>query len=278
MGGPAAAAGAHGILAAVTALEGQVRAALDGAPGRVAVAVLDHRGRRVEVDADRPVPSASTIKVPVLVAALEAVAQGRLALDSRVTVAVPRVGGSGALALTPSVTTLPLAELLALMIALSDNDATNAVIDLVGVAQVRALLDRHHLTGTRLQRHLMDLEAAARGQDNVTCARDLARVLALLVGGELLPARETDHALNLLALQQHVSGLPGALPSHVWHGNKTGELVGVRHDMALFRRGDRWAAVAVTATDLAVEGVDHGATVLPTFAAIGAAVARSLED
>jgi beta-lactamase class A len=230
----------------------------------------------VELDAHRPVPSASTIKVPILVAALAALSRGDLRLDQPVDLAVTRVGGSGALSLTPSVTTLPLEELLALMVALSDNDATNAVIDVVGIAAVQDLLERHGLSGTRLQRHLMDMEAAARGRDNVTCAADLARLLALLVTGELLPPVETDHALNLLASQQHVSGLPGALPPELWHGNKTGELVGLRHDMALFRRGERWAAVAVTATGLTVEGVDHGATVLPTFAAIGAAVAGSL--
>lgn len=262
----------------VPGLRERVAAILAAAPGRVGVAVRDHRGRQLVVDADRPVPSASTIKVPVLVAALDAVAHGRVGLDTPVALPERRVGGSGALSLTPSVTTLPLRELLALMVALSDNDATNAVIDVVGLATVQGLLDRHGLRGTRLQRHLMDMEAAAQGRDNVTCAADLATVLALLVTGALLPARETDLALDLLASQQHVSGLPGTLPPAVWHGNKTGELVGVRHDMALFRRGERWAAVAVTATGLTVGGVDHGASVLPTFAAVGAAVAARLGD
>lgn len=250
---------------------------LTAAPGRVGVAVRTHDGRRVEVGADRAVPSASTIKVPVLVAALDAVADGRLALDAVVDLPAQRVGGSGALSLVPSVTSLPLRELLGLMVALSDNDATNAVIDVVGLPAVQGLLERHHLRGTRLQRHLMDLEAAARGRDNVTCAADLAQVLALLATGRLLPPAQTDLALDLLAAQQHVSGLPGTLPPGVWHGNKTGELVGLRHDMALFRRGERWAAVAVTATGLTAQGVDHGASVLPTFAALGAAVAEELD-
>ena len=61
----------------------------------------------------------------------------------------------------------------------------------------------------------------------------------------------------------------------MWHGSKSGELTGVRHDMMLLETGSRWAAVAVTATGLADEdaGVDHGSLVLPTFARIGQLVA-----
>jgi beta-lactamase class A len=120
----------------------------------------------------------------------------------------------------------------------------------------------------------MDFAASDAGIDNVTCALDLAQVMARLRAREALPDAETVVALDLLAEQQFLDGLPALLPEGVTHANKTGELSGVRHDMALVEHDGRWAAVAVTATGLMGPsgGVDRGSTVLPTFANIGAAV------
>jgi len=248
-----------------------------GAPGRLSVAVVGADGLIVEVDGGCVVPAASTIKVPILVTALERVSGGTSSLSEPVHIGVDRVGGSGALSLVPSVTELPLIEALRLMIALSDNDATNAVIALVGFEAVGRTCRRLGLAQTRLQRSLMNHAARDAGLENVTCARDLAHLIAGLRLGEALAPVETRLALDLLAEQQFLDGLPALLPERVWHANKTGELPGVRHDMALVEHGGRWAGVAVTATGLlgsdeAADGVDRGSTVLPFFASIGAAV------
>jgi beta-lactamase class A len=258
-------------------LRREIQTLVAGAPGHLSVVVVGADGVVVEVEGGRVVPAASTVKVPILVTALERVAAGTLRLQEPVHIGADRVGGSGALSLTPSVTELPLIEALRLMIALSDNDATNAVIALVGFEAVGRTCRRLGLDHTKLQRNLMDYAARDAGLDNVTCARDLAQVLAGLRLGEALPQAETRVALDLLAEQQCLDGLPALLPEKVWHGNKTGEQTGLRHDMALVEHGSRWAGVAVTATDLGGkgdggDGVDRGATVLPTFANVGAAV------
>jgi beta-lactamase class A len=255
-------------------LRREIQALAAGAPGHLSVAVVGADGLIVEVEGGRVVPAASTIKVPILVTALERVADGTSSLQEPIHIGADRVGGSGALSLTPSVTELPLIEALRLMIALSDNDATNAVIALVGLEAVGRTCRRLGLTHTQLQRNLMDYAARDAGLDNVTCARDLAQVMAALRLGEALPQAETRVALDLFAEQQRLDGLAALLPEKVWHGNKTGEQTGLRHDMALVEHGGRWAGVAVTATDLidGDDGVDRGSTVLPTFASIGAAV------
>ena len=87
----------------------------------------------------RVVPAASTIKVPILVAVLRLVARGELGLGDSMQLGDDRVGGSGPLAALASVTQLQVGELLELMITLSDNDATNALLDLVGLAEVDRL-------------------------------------------------------------------------------------------------------------------------------------------
>jgi beta-lactamase class A len=258
-------------------LRREIETLVGGAPGQLSVVVVGADGVVVEVDGGRVVPAASTIKVPILVAALERVADGASRLEEPIHIGADRVGGSGALSLVPSVTELPLIEALRLMIALSDNDATNAVIVLVGFEAVGQTCRRLGLEDTQLQRTLMNHAARRAGLDNLTCARDLAQMMASLRLGEALPQAETRVALDILAEQKSLDGLPALLPEEVWHANKTGELSGVRHDMALVEHGGRWAGVAVTATALmgrddADDGVDRGSTVLPTFANIGAAV------
>ena len=246
------------------------------APGRVGLAVRFSDGRGLRIGADRVVPSASTIKVPVLVAALAACQAGRLGLDDPVELPPPgeRVGGSGPVELLPSVRALPLREVLTLMICLSDNDATNVAIDLVGRPAVADILALVPTRSTVLRRRLMDLAAAARGEQNTTCAADLADLLVALREGRLLDPVHTEVALAVLRRQQFLEGLPAYLPESLPVAAKNGSLPGLRADLALLEPAPgRWAVAAVVATDLAQGDVDRGTAVLPVFAAIGEIVA-----
>ncbi len=264
---------------ATTDLAAQLTRLVAAAPGRLGVSVRLSDGGRVDVDAERVVPAASTIKVPVLVAALAACQDGRLSLDAPVTLPRPaeRVGGSGPVELLPSVGALPLVEVLTLMVCLSDNDATNAVIDLVGRRAVAAVLALVPTSHTHLRRRLMDLRAAAEGVENTTTARDLSDVLVALREGRLLDPAHTQLALAVMRRQQLREGLPAYLPDGVPVASKTGSLHGVRSDMALIEPAPgRYAAVAVVATGLVggdavagLPGTDRGTAVLPFFAEIG---------
>ncbi len=241
-------------------------------PGQVSVAVRSGEGFRFDSDADRVVSAASTIKVPILLAYL---ASG-LPLDLPVSLPDARVGGCGPLSLLPSVTSLPGAEALRLMIALSDNDATNALIGLVGVGEVMRLLGRAGTRHTALRRRMMDSAAAAAGLENETCAADMADLLVAVREGRLLAPRETATALAIMREQQFDEGLPAYLPADVRCASKTGSLDGVRHDIALLERGDAWVAVAALGTDFMDGTIDRGTSVYPTYAAIGEAVATLL--
>src|SRR5665811_2266223 len=95
-------------------LPGEIRALVAAAPGELSVVVVGADGLIVDVDGGRVVPAASTIKVPILITALEQVALGDLRLQQPVPIGPHRVGGSGALSLLPSVTELPLVETLRL--------------------------------------------------------------------------------------------------------------------------------------------------------------------
>ncbi|MEO9152728.1 MAG: serine hydrolase [Lapillicoccus sp.] len=252
------------------------------APGTIGCAVRLDDGRAFAFDANRVHASASTIKVPILVSALLACQEGRLSLDE--PVALPpgseRVGGSGPILLLPSLEALPLREILTLMIALSDNDATNAVIGLLGFPAVAEVLAQVPTRHTRLERTMMNPAAVARGEDNETSAADLVAIVVALRDGRLLDRVHTETALAILRTQQFLEGLPAYLPESVTVASKTGSIPGMRGDVALFERDGRWAVVAVLASDLgegeAAVAVDRGTAVLPAFADVGEAVAALL--
>lgn len=265
-------------------LAGGLADAVAGAPGRWGVAVVADDGWTWSHDPDRVASSASTIKVPILLGVLRLVEQGRLRLDDDVPLAPPddRVGGSGPLRLMRATRALPLVEALHLMIALSDNDATNAVLayaDLLGTDTVGDLLARVPTAHTSLRRRMMDLDAEASGLRNETTAGDLAAILVALREGRLLGEAMTRTAIEILRTQQLRDGLPAYLPQEVEVGSKTGDLPGLRADLALLERGGRWVAVAVLADGLhtgEAGGADRGTAILPVFAQIGELAAELL--
>ena len=266
-------------------LEERLTAVAESSPGRLGVAARDDRGWSWSFDAERVSRSASTVKVPILVTVLRLVEQGRLDLGDHIAIAAfeHRVGGCGPLSLLPSVTSLPLVEALRLMIALSDNDATNAVLDhaaLLQSGEVGRLLAEVPTRHTRLQRPMMDPASVAAGLENETCPQDLVDLLVALRTGRLLGPDLTRLAVGILRAQQFVAGLPAALPAGVVAASKTGELPGLRADLALLERDERWVAVAVVADRLTdpedLGGPDHGTAVLPLFATIGELAAERL--
>src|SRR5207245_4060797 len=79
--------------------------------------------------------------------------------------------------LTPGVTRLTLRDVATRMIAVSDNSATNVLIDRVGMESVNAMLAGQGFSATRLRRKMMDLKAAQQGRENVASPRELAQLL-----------------------------------------------------------------------------------------------------
>lgn len=217
-----------------------------GYVGEVGLLVTDLAGRELyALNPGRGFPAASTIKVPLLALALQEAQAGRLDLRERVTVgAEDRVPGSGVLhELGPGLNPT-WEDVLTLMIVVSDNTATNLVIDRLGVEAVNAWLDGLGLSGTRLVGKLQlpperRNEAQRRGERNRTTARDQVSLLGRLARGDLLDPCHTELALSVLSRQQ----FRDLLARHVPRGedgeplyrvaSKSGELPGVRHDVGV---------------------------------------------
>ncbi|GAA4615582.1 serine hydrolase [Saccharopolyspora hordei] len=244
-------------------------------PGRVGLAAWDLAEREpVVLGAERVVPAASTIKVLIMVTALRAVHAGTLELDAPRQLPTERVGGAGLLRQLRSVERLSLRDLITLMVVISDNAATNAVIDAVGFDAIRECAANLGCTGTRVERKLMHHHEPGR---NETTALDQARVLDRLARGAALPPGLTEHALGVLAEQQVRDRLPALLPVGARCWNKTGELLGLRHDVGLLGVDRPQAVIAVLVDELTDERSCHGYRGGPACDAI-AALGRSAFD
>src|SRR5690349_279491 len=136
--------------------------------GVLAVAILDlASGQRYLLHADEVMPTASSIKIAILAELYRQAQQGKVKLTDFYTLQQSdMVGGSGITSvLTPGMTKLTLRDVAGLMISVSDNSATNVIIDRIGMENVNALLDSLGLTHTRLRRKMTDIKAAAEGRE-----------------------------------------------------------------------------------------------------------------
>lgn len=177
---------------------------------------------------------ASSIKITVLANLYLQAQQGKLKLTEVYTVnAADLVADSDIMnGLTPGVTRVTLRDLATMMVAVSDNAAANVLIDRLGIENVNAMLDSLGLTHTRLQRKMMDLEAAKRGRENISTPKEMMTLLDAIYHGKLLNKESTADFFQLLSTNKK-SFIPRDLPPDLKVANKPGELEAVRNDSGI---------------------------------------------
>lgn len=220
--------------------------------GVLAVAILDlSTGQKYLLHADEVLPTASSIKIAILAELYRQAQQGKLKLTDMYTLqSGDVVGGSGiAGVLTPGATRLTLRDVAALMISVSDNSATNVIIDRIGMENVNALLDSLGLAHTHLRRKMMDLKAATEGRENIATPREMMTLLEDLYRGKVLNKQFTEDFFNLLSVHKE-SYIPRELPEDLRVANKPGELEGVRNDSGIVFTGKRPYVISVMTTFL----------------------------
>jgi beta-lactamase class A len=222
---------------------------LDGVLG---VAILDlSSGKKILLHADEVFPQASSIKIAVLAELYRQAQAGKLKLTDLYTVqASDLVADSDIMnGLTPGVTRITLRDLATMMVAVSDNSATNVLIDRVGMENVNALMDSLGLAHTRLRRKMMDLKAAGEGRENVSTPAEMMALLENLYRGKVLNREMTDDFFKMLSTHKQ-SFIPRDLPEGVKVANKQGELEGVRNDSAVVFVENRPYVICVMTTYL----------------------------
>ena len=220
-------------------------------------------------------PSASLIKLPILATFWEAAEVERLDPMERVSVSAEalRVEGTGVLkALAPNLEPT-WSDLATLMITVSDNVATNLIIDRLGFEAIQAWIDGAGLRDTRLERRMLDRNAMSEGKSNVTSAADIEALLFAVATGTCGSAYGSRQMRRALDAQQIQDRLARRVPSTVRVINKTGNFADVTHDAGIMMWPGGTLVVAVltqgvspiwqamdTIADIAVALVDACAT------------------
>ncbi len=225
----------------------QIDQHLDGVMG---VAIVDlATGDHYFLHEDEVFAQASSIKITVLADLYLQAQQGRLKLTDLYTVqSSDLVQDSDIMnGLTPGVTRVTLRDLATMMVAVSDNSATNVLIDRVGMHNVNAMLDSIGLTHTRLRRKMMDLEAAKRGRENISTPREMMTLLDAIYHGKVLNKESTEDFFKILSTNKD-SFIPRDLPADLKIANKPGELEAVRNDSGIvFVEGRPYVICVMTA-------------------------------
>jgi beta-lactamase class A len=228
----------------------QIAAQLDGVMG---VAVLDLTdGRTLLRNADRVFPSASSIKIAILLELYRqdqearAGAKGKAKLDDIYTFDPKDLVEDSQImvGLTAGVTRLTNRDLAQLMVAVSDNAAANILYDRVGKDNVNAMLRSLGLSKTMLRRKMMDIVAARRGDENVATPQEMVRLLETIFKGKVLNKESTAEFIKQLSTRKD-SYIPRYLPENVQVANKPGELEGVRNDSGIVFVQNRPFAISV---------------------------------
>jgi beta-lactamase class A len=232
-------------------------------------------GETVALDPDHPVPTASVIKLTILLEAMDELRSGHASLDEKIVLKKDdRVGGSGILGLMDAPLTLTLKDALTLMIVLSDNTATNLMIDRFGLDKINAHTRELGLKDTYLYKKVYKPATGPMPSDQPkfglgkTTPREMAAVIDKIglcqLGTATRPSSPSDAALcdvilGMLRNQFYRDGIPRYLEaldsseSGSAIANKTGAVDAARSDVALVASKNGLLVISI----FTYENADH---------------------
>jgi beta-lactamase class A len=198
-------------------------------------------GEVISIRGDERFPSASMIKIPILYEVMIRVEEGNLSLDDPLSMLEgDKAPGAGILQHLSAPFPLSVRDAGTLMIALSDNTATNLLLEKLGPRSVGERMSALWLQDSRVFRKVFgdpadsfDPPGSERWGLGVTSPMDLAKLLAWVDRGEAVSSGASREMLRMLDAQQHQVGLPRYLPDGVRVAHKTGTISAARHDCGI---------------------------------------------
>jgi beta-lactamase class A len=201
-------------------------------------------GEHSEWGADRVLPAASTIKLPILIALFQDVDAQKVKLAEQLTIDKNSIAsGSGDLQTYKPGTQVSVLVAATKMITISDNTATNLLIArLGGKAALNQRFRNWGLSATTINRPLPDLEGT-----NVTTARELARSMMAIERGNIVSDDSRSHMLSMMSNTTGNTMLPQGLGSGAKIAHKTGDIGSLIADVGSieFPTGKKYLAVVL---------------------------------
>ena len=209
--------------------------------GKVCINFYDlNKNNGFSVNGDKKVLSASMIKLLILAELMKKIFENKFSLSDTVMMAnFMKIEGDGVLKELNTGHHFTLKELATLMIIISDNQATNILIDFLGMENINLLGKELGLKESFLGRKMMDAEARKKGYDNYTCADDISLLLKLIYQEKLINKEASQLMLDILLRQQQGERLQRYLPSDIKIAHKCGDLDNLENDGGIIWLGDR---------------------------------------
>lgn len=248
-------------------LESKLRGMIRGFAGTVSVYARNlDSGSEVGIEPDRRVRTASTIKLPIACALAAEVEARRARWDERLVIrAQDKVSGSGVLADFSEGETISLRDAQTLMIIVSDNTATNLILDRIGADAVNEFMNSLGLTQTRSMRkirgdgtQLKPAQGWSREGEKpenkkfgigASTSREMAHLLELLEQGRVVSPAASKDLLSILERQQYKDGI-GRRSGEIRIASKSGSLDALRSDVGIAYTPHGRIAIAITVDDM----------------------------
>ncbi|GAB3887143.1 serine hydrolase [Spirosoma agri] len=205
-------------------------------PTRVSIATrsLTDSRKSFYYRADERVPSASVIKLPIMIEIMERVRAGLLDLDKMHSLLdSEKTGGDGVLKTYPHQRQVSYRDMLRLMLIQSDNTATNIFINELGRDAINRRIRQLGLTKTQLNRVMMDTLAARQGRENYVTAGEMNVLLEKIYRKQVATPNLCDQMIDILKQNEDTVTIPRLLPKGTVVAHKTGTLPYVRGDAAI---------------------------------------------
>lgn len=191
----------------------------------------------IKYNENKKMLAASIIKLPILVECFNQINKGIISKDDIfVTKNKDKVPSCGALNYMSENLEVKLEDLYILMIILSDNYATNMIVDKLGIENINETIKNLGLKNTIFNRKMFDDEKAALGLENYICAKDIAILLEKMYNKELIDEKSSEEMINILKNQRLNRKIPFFIQSikpKVEIAHKTGEDTNITHDVGI---------------------------------------------
>lgn len=216
----------------------EILSRLSALPGRIAFYYKNLAdGETITLHEQEPMMAASVIKLFVLAEAYRQMEAGRLDKNRRITIHKKDcVPSCGALTYMHDGLQVTVEDLYTLMIILSDNTATNYMIDILGGDAINEGIRSLGFPSAALNRKMYEEEKASRGIQNYITAAETGELLTRMAQGTLISAAASADMVRILKDQRLNGKIPfyiHALPDHAEIAHKTGEDTGITHDAGI---------------------------------------------